>query len=407
MTNFAHAADPSEHHSEAHKKTPHLNLSEHRRVGWLELFYDLVFVATIVQLSSVLADDVSWEGFLKVLLLFIPIWWVWMGTTFFNSRFAADDLPHRALVFGQILAVSVLAIGASDGLGETSAAFALAYAAARLLLVVMYLRAAHYAPEARALARRYAMGFAIAAALWAVSAFVPPPLRFVLWIVGLVIDFGVPFLPASLRLQRQLPPSGHHLPERLGLFTIIVFGESFIKVIGGYANHEIELTTAAIGILGLVVVGGLWWIYNETIAERGVLWRRFGVQAYVYGHLPMHFSLLLLAVGIYKLVTAHGEDLGDKYRLLVTGAVALCMISQGVIEFWTDRGNRALDLALRVGAGAIAVGIGLFGVGMAPLTVIISLAVLVLVLAVVDLFDENRPVPGMEPDIEVAAEAGD
>ncbi|MDZ4769370.1 MAG: low temperature requirement protein A [Chloroflexota bacterium] len=389
-------ASHDDHASAPEPKTPHLNLSAHRRVGWLELFYDLVYVATIVQLSNKLADDVSVGGFLTVLLLFVPIWWVWMGSTFYNSRFTADDLVHRGLVFGQIVTVSALAIAVYDGLGETSALFAIAYAIARLILVIMYWRTGRLAPEARDLSIRYAAGFALAAAIWLASAFVPPPLRFVLWIVGLALDFGTPLSPGSIRLQNKLPPSGHHLPERLGLFTIIIFGESFIKVIAAYAGQDIETEVAVIGLLGLVVVGGLWWIYNETIATRGVQWGRLGVQAYIYAHLPMQFSLVLLAVGVYKLVTAHADVLSDKYRLLICGAVALCLVSQGVIEFWSDRGNRSLDLVLRIGAGAIALGVGFLGAGMSPLLVVIVLAVLVLVLAIVDLSDENLPV-GTEP----------
>src|SRR5215212_7298989 len=163
---------------------PHLNTDVHRKVSWLELFYDLVFVATIVQLGNKLSEDVSEIGFLGFALLFVPIWWVWMGTTFYANRFAADDLVHHLLVFAQIFIVSALAIHVFDGLGETSAGFALAYAAARGILVIMYLRTARYVPEARALARRYGIGFAVAALIWLVSAFVPPPFRFGLWVVG-------------------------------------------------------------------------------------------------------------------------------------------------------------------------------------------------------------------------------
>ena len=135
---------------------PHLNTDAHRKVSWLELFYDLVYVATVVQLGNKLSEDVSLEGVLGFVVLFIPIWWVWMGTTFYANRFVADDLTHQLLVFAQIFVVSALAIHVFDGLGETSAGFAVAYAAARGLLVLMYLRAAHFVEVARPLARRYA-----------------------------------------------------------------------------------------------------------------------------------------------------------------------------------------------------------------------------------------------------------
>lgn len=378
----AHPAEP---------KTPHLNTDPHRKVGWLELFYDLVYVATIVQLGNKLSENVSVEGFVTFALLFIPIWWVWMGMTVYNSRFSADDLVHRGLVFAQIVTISALAIFVYDGLGETSNDFAIAYAAARIILVLMYLRTSAFVPQARALTTRYATGFALAALVWLMSAFVDPPMRFYFWIIGLFLDFGTALSPRSIQIQRRLPPSAHHLPERLGLFTIIVFGESFIKVIGGFAGHEIELNTALIGLLGLAVVGGLWWLYNETIAERGVQWVKRGVQVYIYGHLPLHLGLIALAVGVYKLVTSHHETVPDEYRLLVCGAVAICLVAQGVIEFWTDRGNVMLDLILRLVGAVIVLGIGLFATGISEVPLIITLAVVVVVLAFVDLRDENLP----------------
>ena len=147
----------------ASARAPHLNTDMHRKVSWLELFYYLVYVATVVQLGNKLSEDVSVEGFLGFALLFVPIWWVWIGMTFYANRFACDDLVHHVLVFAQIFIVSALAIHVFDGLGETSAGFALAYAAARAILVILYLRAARYIEVARPLAIRYTMGFSIAA----------------------------------------------------------------------------------------------------------------------------------------------------------------------------------------------------------------------------------------------------
>lgn len=383
--------DDAHHAPEIEVKTPHLNTSEHKKVGWMELFYDLVYVATIVQLGNRLSDEVSVDGFISFALLFIPIWWVWIGFTLYNSRFNADDLIHRVLVFLQIGTVAALAVAVHDGFGESSTGFAIAYALARILLVIMYWRTERYVPEAKPLVHRYVIGFSIGAVVWLVSAFVPPPLRFILWIAGLLIEFATPLSAGSIRLQRVLPPGTHHLPERMGLFTIIVFGETFLKVIGGYSSHEVVWSSVLVGVLGLIVVGGLWWLYNETIAERGVQWAKRGVPVYIYGHLPLHLGLIALAVGIYELVIQHGHELADKYRLLVAGAVAVIFVAQGIIEFWTDRGNRRLDLILRLVGAGVALVIGLFGTGMNEVMVIVALALIVLVLAIVDLRDENRP----------------
>jgi len=388
----------------ASARTPHLNTDIHRKVSWLELFYDLVYVATIVQLGNKLSEDVSDLGFLGFVLLFVPIWWVWMGTTFYANRFAADDLAHHLLIFAQIFIVSALAIHVFDGLGETSAGFALAYAAARGILVIMYLRAARYVEIARPLARRYAIGFAIAALIWLVSAFVPPPFRFGLWIVGLLVDFGVPLSPESVRLQKLLPPSPHHLPERMGLFTTIVFGESFIKVIGGFSGHEIEFQRVIVALLGLVLVGSLWWVYFENVAERAVNWAR-GATLWIYTHLPLQLALVALAVGIYKLVTlhgGHGEESGlpAEYRLLICGSVALALLTTSVIELCMikgaeERAGRPEFFVHLIGAIA-AVAVGIFGGALDELTVMALLALICFAQVVFDLYRRAGLAPAAE-----------
>ncbi len=368
--------------------TPRLNTDTHRKVSWLELFYDLVYVATIVQLGNKLSEDVSATGFLSFVLLFVPIWWVWMGTTFYANRFAADDLTQHLLIFAQIFIVSALAIHVFDGLGETSAGFALAYAAARGILVLMYLRVLRNVEVARPLARRYATGFSIAALIWLVSAFVPIPLRFVLWGVGLLVDFWTPLSPGSQRLQKQLPPSPHHLPERMGLFTIIVFGKSFIKVIGGFSGHEIEFQRVIVALLGLVLVGSLWWVYFENIANHAVNWAR-GAQVWLYTHLPLQVALVALAVGVYKLVTLHEEGLPDQYRLLISVSVAISLLSLSVIEWFTVKAEQERqgrpEFGLRIAGAAAALIVGLFGGGLDELLVMLLLALIGLAQVIFDL----------------------
>ncbi len=366
----------------------------HRKVSWLELFYDLVYVAIIVQLGNKLSDNVSAEGFVEFLLLFIPIWWVWMGTTFYSNRFRADDLVHRLLVFAQIFVVSGLAITVANGLGETSVGFALCYAAARGLLIVMYLRVVALIPEARPLARRYVTGFAIAAVIWVISAFVPPPLRFVLWVVGLLIDFWTPLSPGSRALQNKLPPSPHHLPERLGLFTIIVFGESFIKVIGGYSHHDITLPLVGMGLLGIVLVGSLWWLYFENVADKPIQRATMRAQGWIYAHLPLQLGLTALAVGIYKIVTTDAEyGLKDEYRWLICGSVALCLLAIGAIELFTERPPHSQsrpEAVLRVLGIAGALLLGFVGAGLDTLALLGLLATIAAVQVAFDLYRQSK-----------------
>ena len=125
-----------------------------RRATWLELFYNLVFVVAIAQLAHKLNEDVSLSGFFGFVVLFIPVWWSWVGAAFYSNRFDTDDLGHRLLTAVQMLAVAALAVNVHHGLGESSAGFALSYAAVRAVLVIEYLRAGKHVVTARSLTNR-------------------------------------------------------------------------------------------------------------------------------------------------------------------------------------------------------------------------------------------------------------
>ena len=134
---------------------PQLRIGEdgvtERRATWLELFFDLVFVVAIAQLAHKLNEEISLSGFFGFVALFIPVWWSWVGAAFYANRFDTDDLGHRLLTSVQMLAVAALAVNIHHGLGDSSAGFALSYAAVRFVLVVEYLRAGKHAVAARSL----------------------------------------------------------------------------------------------------------------------------------------------------------------------------------------------------------------------------------------------------------------
>lgn len=336
-----------------------------RKIGWLELFYDLIYVATIIQIGDMLARDASTTGILLFVVLFVPVWWSWTGMMFYFNRFVADDVVHRVLVFVQMFAVAHLAIAASGAFGEASVAFALAYGAVRLVLVVFYLRAWRIAPEARGLIRLYAGGFTLAAVLWLGSALVPPPYRFGLWVLGLALEFYVALAPSSRRLQTFLPPDLAHFAERFGLFTIIVLGESFIKVVGGLAGKGVGLDALVLSGLGFAVVASVWWLYFDHTHVAVVRSSAAARYLWVYGHLPLTVGVTALGVALKKVVLLPmGEPVGDTARWLFGGAVALCLLALAVLESVRrfEHARRALRGSLARGlAAAAALALAAFG----------------------------------------------
>jgi low temperature requirement protein LtrA len=313
------------------------NNNTQRHATWLELFYDLIFVVVISQLAHNLDLDFSFYGFLSFLALFVPVWWSWTGAAFYATRFDTDDLGHRLLILLQMIGAAALAVNVSDGLGKDSSGFALSYAAIRVILVVEYMRTGRSKPfsSASPLIRRYTRGFLCAAVVWIISAFIPPPFRFVLWGIGLVIDFATPI---TARRLPQFAPHISHLPERMGLFTIIVLGESITGVVAGVSGIEFDIYSMIVLGLGLSIPFSLWWLYFDSVdgapiravREKG----RIGVYAlWLYGHFPLVVAFTSVGVGIRHIVSnVHGLTLSYSEQWLLCGSVALSLVAQGVLH---------------------------------------------------------------------------
>lgn len=359
-----------------------------RHATWLELFFDLVFVAIVGELAHTLVEEVSWASVLGFAALFVPVWWSWIGATFFANRFDTDDAIFRLLGGVQMLILIGMAVNVHAGLGETAVPFALSYVGVRAVLVLQYLSAWIAEPAARPLTSRYCVGFGLAAALWLVSVVLPPPWRFAFWIVGFVVEFATPLLNRST--QALVPPHPEHLTERFGLFTIIVLGESVLGVVRGVAERESwQTSTAAAGGLGFAVAFALWWIYFDNVDDTVVTRLRFASQVWIYTHLPLVMGLTALGVGVEHLV-AHdpGSPLADAERWLLCGAVALSLAAVGVVHLMTGPANDAQQREIRApfhlgGAGA-ALALGAFGAGLRPLPLAAALAAVGLAQIVVD-----------------------
>jgi low temperature requirement protein LtrA len=354
------------HHTHHLFTPPQLSVGDadaSRKVSWLELFFDLVYVAAVIELGYVLSGNVSAQGVLNFILLFIPIWWSWTGSTVYNNRFQSNDILHRLLVFGQIFFVAAMAINVNDGLGASFPAFALSYGVVRALLAVMYIRAGQFIPAARPLTRIASIGFGIGAGLWIVAAFLPEPIRYIVAVIAFGVDLYAGLSPQSRAAQRALPPSANHLPERYSLFTIIVFGELFLKVIRDLSGEAAPVQSWLIGALMMGISAALWWLYFDNIAESKVKWAK-SAYAWVYGHLPLHIGITAFGVAVPKII--HGyDDLKADYRLLLCAALALTLLLIAILErtVQSERsaGQAATETGLRVGGALIILGIGLFG----------------------------------------------
>ena len=178
---------------------------EERSATWLELFYDLAFVAAVAVLGGRILNDPSWEGLLSYAAFFGLLWWLWSSHTFYADRFDTDDLVYRLFATAQIIAIVIVAASLTADSGSTLA-FAIGYATARLILLALYARAYLHVPQARILIAGYLKGFGFAAFLWVVAIFVPEPGRFWIWGLALAVDLATPFVDRVVALAEIAIP---------------------------------------------------------------------------------------------------------------------------------------------------------------------------------------------------------
>lgn len=321
--------------------TPHSQVLVHeegRKATWFELFFDLVFVVAVAALAGALSHHYDGKGLMEFGFLFLVLWWLWLGHTFHASRFDRDRPDQWAVGFVQILAVVFIAYGAGDAFAARAWAFAGGVAAFKGLLMLGYLREIAR-PGLRRLCSLYAGIYAVQAGLWAGSIWAAPDIRILMWGLALAIDIATPFLVASE--THRAPPHPEHLPERFGLFTIILLGETAAAAVHAL-DHGTELhgDTLAVALLG-ALIGFLYWVgyfrRAKGNAERHVADATAGrsLRLWAYGHIPLYLGIGSLGAGTVYL--AHHTSLEGAAPWVFGLGAALSMFGVTLVSLATYR----------------------------------------------------------------------
>ena len=374
MTGFARLLEPPR------LRTRGRDIEEQRRATWLELFFDLVFVAAVSQLANALAASPTPARFFEFLGLFVPVWWAWMGFTFYANRFDTDDLVYRLLMLAAMFGVAVLATTIPSVFHGATEGFPLAYISVRIVLVALYARASRHVPEARTLTRTLLTLFSLAILVWAVSLAFDRPWAYVVWGLALCIELVAPI--RGWRSIRDAPVDQRHLPERFGLLTLIVLGESVLAVVLGVSKVSWDAGSAAAAVGGFLVAAAIWWLYFDFLDE-GALTARgiFGGLTYVYMNYFVVTGLAALGAGVKLAILASGgDDVYDDTGWVPCAGLALAMFGLGVIQLVAGTMVIDSDVVLRLSTAAIALLV--IPLGLSPLAVVWILA-LVLVAQVV------------------------
>ncbi len=316
----------------------------HARVTYVELFFDLVFVFAITQLSHSLLAHLTVWGAIETALLFLAVWWCWIDTSWVTNWLDPERPAVRLMLLALVLAGLVLSTSLPNAFQQRGLAFAGAYAAlqvGRSLFMVAALHR-HHAGNARNF-QRITIWLAVAAAIWIYGGFLPEGQRLAVWAVALFIEylspwvgFWVPGLGRSTTADWDV--AGGHLAERCALFVIIALGESIL--VTGATFAELTWTVPVLAAVASAFVGSvaMWWIYFDTGAEHAA--NRFAGSrdpgrlarlAYTFIHLLPIAGIVVVAVGD-ELVLAHpgGETSSPAAAVLLLGPILYLL---GVLLF--------------------------------------------------------------------------
>ena len=290
-----------------------------QRVTPLELFFDLVVVFAITQVTQFMSHDLTWRGIGHGLLVLAAIWWAWTGYAWLTNALEPEEGQVRAGMFGAMAAMLVVALAVPGAFGADEVLFGVAYLLVLLLNLVLDAIAAKRDPDLR----RALMGFApmatIGAVVILVAGFVDGGAQTALWVVGLAVLYG----GALIGRGKGWSVSPAHFAERYGLIVIIALGESIIALGVGAAGFSLSAGIISAAVLGVVVVASLWWAYFDVVAvmsqrqlaqTSGAERARLARDYYSYLHLPMIAGIVLFALGLKTTIEHVDEPLGHGAR---------------------------------------------------------------------------------------------
>lgn len=281
-----------------------------KRASWLELFYDVAFVALVAQLTYLAYEHHhSVKDFLHIFIIGYTIFIAWWITTANRNLQSEEQTADKILVQLQMIGAFLMSLTMGPVFTGSYMGFFLALGLLRLLQSMMVLRLYLKYPGTRPKTYNMIEGFVAASLLWLVTAFVPDPFHFIIAFVALGIDIFTPLTKGKGNTKRYL--NVFHLQERLGLFLMLVIGESMIVVALANTATSVTFVEPSIIFSGIGMMVALWWLYFEHSDERpGV--RPKNLFLFLHSHGFLFGSIILLSVG-YKIAISHPESITAAY----------------------------------------------------------------------------------------------
>jgi low temperature requirement protein LtrA len=300
------------------------------RVSTFELFFDLVFVFIITQLTAVLAAHTTGRSLAQVLIMFGVTWWMYAGYAWLTNAVVPSNTIRRGLLIVGMAGFLTMALAVPHAFGDTGWAFGVGYFVVNLVHTGLFLLSA--GPGIAHTMRSLGPLNLLSAATVLVGGFVPVPYRYVLWTLAVAVEVSTPYMSPL----GELTVGTGHFVERHGLVVIVALGESVVAIGVGAGSQHLDLGLLAVVVSSLVVAYFLYWAYfggDEVRAERAFdaikdPTRRARVALYAFGycHFPMLIGIVAFAAGVKKAIGHAYGHVNLAQALALGGGVALFLI---------------------------------------------------------------------------------
>ena len=379
-------------HAVAHEPSDALlrrRTGAHARVTFVELFFDLVFVFAVTQISHSLLEHLTWQGALQATVLLAAVWGSWIYTSWGTNWLDPQRVQVRVLLFGMMLLALVMASALPRAFTDRALGFAIPYALMETGRPLFMVRAARGHARLQRNFKRILFWLFLASLCWVAGALVSGAARVGLWLFGLALTyitpwFGYPTPGLGRSTTEDWDVEGTHIAERCGLFVIIGLGESLLVTGATFAGLAWSPAVVAAMTVALVNAVAMWWLYFDVGEEAGTARiaqhrdpGRMARSAYTFMHIPIVAGIILTAAGDELVLMHPGGHVSTTAALVILGSSALYIV--GVILFkWAvmDHVYRSHLVAL-AGLGALALAIPL----MSPLGLATGAAAVLLALA--------------------------
>jgi low temperature requirement protein LtrA len=317
---------------------------EEQRATWLELFFDLVFVFAVTQLSHLLLAHLTLHGALQTLFLLLVVWWAWIYTTWMTNWFDPDSVLVRLVLLVVMGASLFMSVAIPEAFGDLAPLFACSYVALQLVRNGFNVYATPRDHEFHAMFRRILAWSVLSGVLWIAGGFAPEDARLVLWIAALAVDYAAPsvgyWTPGLGRSETaDWEIETAHFAERFQLFIIIALGESIVVTGATASATELGLAIGTALMVAFATSAALWWLYFDEVGWRAQRFLsraddsgRLGRDAYTYGHTPIVAGIIVVAVGD-ELVIAHPGAVPSGVELaVIVGGPILYLVGHTVFR---------------------------------------------------------------------------